>query len=515
LRLWEYLQKALYFVAEEMGVALKRSAFSPNIRDRTDHSCVVADGEGRIVAQAEHIPVHLGSFHVGLKSFLEWIDKRGEGLSDGHVYATNDPYIAGTHANDVMLVAPLFYGGRLVGFLSNKAHHVSIGGEVPGGLNPNAESVFEEGYVFGPTLIAADWKLAKDRIDAIASEVGLRRTFVGDISAQFASLFTGYRKMREVVERVGLHRFEDEVERAFEHSRSTTLKALSSVMDCLACNASDVLELPESDVKIEASIKARGERIRVELSSPPQLRVPFNAVFGVSFSAVATAFMFLLRGSVPVNYGYYSVFEVEAEPGSMLNPLSPAPVGFGNLETSMRVFDAVSLALSRAAPTLVPAAGSGTMMNVVLYGSSWVYYETVAGGTGGRPNGPGLSGVHSSMTNTLNTPVEIIEREYPVTVEAYYVRRGSGGAGLHPGGDGLVRVYRLNGDAGFVIVANRFRRGPWGLWGGESGAPSRVVVKKSDGSAFEVSVVHEGRLKKGDRLIVMTPGGGGWGRPAR
>lgn len=514
--MWTYVHKSLSFIAEEMGVALKRAAFSPNIKDRMDHSCVIADSEGRIIAQAEHIPVHLGSFHIAIKEFLSWLDSRGSGISDGDVFVTNDPYIAGTHINDVMLISPVSFGGRLIGFLANKAHHVSIGGGVPGGLNPAATSIKDEGLVIEPVQVAHQWRLKEEVIREIASKVELPRTFRGDLLAQFASLYVGYQKLRESVDKFGSENYESGIERAFEHSRKLTLLHLSEHLTSSSYEATDYLELPERDAEIRSKVKLDGERVRVELTSPPQTRSPFNAVLGVSFSAVSTALMFLLRGIPPINHGFYSVIDLHAEPGSLVNPIKPAPVGFGNLETSMRIFDSVSLALAEAAPNVMPAAGSGTMMNVVLYGkgrSNWVYYETIAGGSGGRPSGHGVSGVHSSMTNTLNTPVEIIEREYPLLVERYQLRANSGGRGLHRGGDGVVRAYRVLDETGYVVVGNRFRRGPWGLWGGEPGLPSEVFIKKADGTSVSISVVGMGALNRGDVLLVLTPGGGGWGTP--
>lgn len=509
--MWNYVYKSLIFISEEMGVSLKRSAFSPNIRDRMDHSCVIGDGDGRIVAQAEHIPVHLGSFHVGLQEFLSWVDSKGYGLSDSDVIVTNDPYITGTHVNDVMLVAPVFYGGELVGILANKAHHVSIGGDTPGGLNPDAKTVFDEGFLIEPTLIADKWRLNRKIIKELSLNVELPRVFEGDISAQFASLYVGYQKLKELIARFGLNSYKKCLDDTIEYSRNLALVELSKVLDKSKYSAVDILEIPETDIEIKSNVRFDGEKVSVELVSPSQLSTPFNAVKGVSFSAVATAFMFLLRGMVPTNYGLYSVFDLRITSGTLLNPIKPAPVGFGNLETSTRVFDVVNLALSEAAPHSIPAAGSGTMMNIVLYGHDWIYYETIAGGSGGRPDKPGVSGVHTAMTNTLNTPIEVIEREYPILVEAYHLRVDSGGRGLHRGGDGITRIYKALKNTNFIVVGNRFRRGPWGLWGGERGAPSIVLVKRKNGQKEFIEVVGKGSLEEGDRIIVMTPGGGGWG----
>jgi len=389
---------------------------------------------------------------------------------------------------------------------------VSIGGNVPGGLNPDAKSIYEEGVVFEPFLVAERWRLNEEKINQLAQEVGLKRVFKGDIAAQYASLYVGYKKVIDTIARFGLENYLQGVEKAIEYSRLLTISHLSENLSESVYSASDILEIPGRDIEIKASLKLEGEKIRVELFSSQQIPMPFNAVLGVSFSAVSTAIMFLLRGAAPANHGLYGAIDLRVEEGSLLNPHKPFPVGFGNLETSMRIFDVVSLALAYAAPSIMPAAGSGTMMNVVLYGDSWVYYETIAGGSGGRPNGPGVSGVHSSMTNTLNTPVEVIEKEYPVLIEAYELRRGSGGVGLHRGGDGVVRVYKALGKINYVVVGNRFRRGPWGLWGGGEGLPAKVIVKRVSGDSLSIDVVGKGTLEKGDRLIIMTPGGGGWGK---
>lgn len=512
---WAYVQKSLVFLAEEMGVALKRSAFSPNIRDRVDLSCVVADDGGRILAQAEHIPVHLGSFRYGLTSFLSWLDKRGEGLEDGDVYATSDPYITGTHVNDIMLVAPVFSEGRLVAFLSNKAHHVSVGGRTPGGLDPSATSVLEEGLVFEPVRIAEGWRLDVRKVNELSEMVELPKTFRGDLAAQFAALYVGSRRLRELLDKVGRMGFEEAAEKMIEYTNRLARLHLEEVIEEEGrSEAHDYLELPEGEALISAKVGYDGERVVIELQAPEQMPLPFNAVEGVTYSAVATALMFLLRGAVPPNEGFYQLLLVRSPVGSLLNPRPPAPVGFGNLETSSRVFDVSMKAFSRIAPRVVPAAGSGTMMNVVFFGEGWVYYETISGGTGGTPWGPGASAVHSSMTNTLNTPIEVLELEYPLVLEEYDVRRCSGGCGRHKGGDGVVRAYRLIGDAGLVVVGNRFRRGPWGLWGGCDGDRASVIIRHDDGRHHAPEVVWKGVLRRGTLVIVQTPGGGGWGPPS-
>ncbi|MDW7974781.1 MAG: hydantoinase B/oxoprolinase family protein [Sulfolobales archaeon] len=497
-----------------MGVALKRSAFSPNIRERMDHSCAVLDAKGRIVAQAEHIPVHLGSFRVGAQNALRWLGERGVELEPGDMVALNDPYIAGTHLNDVMLLAPVYVKGNLIGYVVNKAHHVDVGGPVPGSINPSARSVYEEGFLLPPVKVVRRGKVEEDLARVFAENSKTPSTAVGDLHAQIAANVVGARRVEELAQRFGLEALLSGWERAIEYGRLMTLSELRE-LEGKEASAEDYLELPSGDVRIAARVRVEGGVMVDFAGTSPQLPYPINAVFGVTFAATAFAVRTLMEEDVPTNEGFYSVLEVRAPEGSLLNPRKPAPVSGGNVETSQRVADVVLRALAEIAPERVPAAGSGTMMNVMLGGEwergYWAYYETVGGGTGGRPGKRGVSGVHVNMTNTLNTPIEMAERSYPLLFTAYKLREGSGGRGKFPGGDGIVRAFRLLRPARLSLMAERFRRGPYGLWGGEPGREGRATIRRRSGEAQLMPSKFSIELEAGDEVILETPGGGGWG----
>ncbi len=513
---WEVIAKATAFIAEEMGAALRRSAFSPNIRERADLSCAVADSEGRIVAQAEHIPVHLGSFRVGVANLLEWLEREGVELGEGDMVVVNDPYIAGTHLNDVMLLAPVYYGGRLVGYVVNKAHHVDVGGPVPGSMNPAAKTIYEEGLVIPPVKLVKKGVVDRELMRIIAENFK-SQTAVGDLSAQVAANLRGIREVSALVGKYGLSAVAEAWERAVEHARELTTRAMSE-WPVGAYEAEDYLEYGDRDLVIRARVELLGNKVRVDYTGTSEnVEAPLNAVYGVTFAASAFPVKCLVGEDVPVNEGFYSTIEVYAPEGSLLNPRKPLPVSGGNVETSQRVVDVIFKALAEALPGKVPAASSGTMMNVMIGGlrgdgSYWSYYETIGGGTGARPGKDGVSGVHVNMTNTMNTPVEVAERYYPIMYTRYTIREGSGGGGLYRGGDGIVRSFvLLEGSAVLSVLADRFRHRPWGLWGGEPGMPGRVRIIKPNGEVLEMPSKFTTVIYRGDEVVIETPGGGGIG----
>jgi N-methylhydantoinase B len=335
----------------------------------------------------------------------------------------------------------------------------------------------------------------------------------GDLEAQLAASRVGAARVRAVFDRYG--DVSREWGEAVEYGRRLALSELAK-WPRGAYEAVDYLDWRGSLLPIKVRLRI-GDGIVADFSgTAPQQESPINAVLGVTFSAVSFAVRAALGADVPTNHGFYSVVEVKAPEGSLVNPIKPAAVGAGNLETSQRIADVVFLALSKALPGRIPAAGSGTMMNVMMggvwRGRRWSYYETVGGGSGGRPNGPGVSGVHVNMTNTLNTPIEVAEREYPLLFTAYRIREGSGGRGRHGGGDGVIRAFKVLAPTTLSIMASRFRLGPWGLEGGEPGRPAKVVVRGRRGEVEVESATVE--LEPGDEVIVETPGGGGTGRRA-
>lgn len=515
---WELVYKATVFVAEEMGVALKRSAFSPNIRERADLSCAVADAEGKIIAQAEHIPVHLGSLRVGLTSVLKWLEINGVELNNGDMVVANDPYITGTHLNDITLLAPVFSGGELVAYVVNKAHHVDVGGPAPGSINPFARTIFEEGFIVSPLKLVEEGEVDTRVLKLVAENSKTPSATIGDLSAQIAANREGVRRTLELISRYGLNSVLGAWSRAVGYGRRLTLRQIAG-WRAGVYRAEDYLELEDCDLVIKASVEVKSTGVKIDFSgTSKQVDSPLNAVYGVTFAAASYAVRTALSGDIPTNEGFYSVVEVGAPEGSLVNPRKPAPVSGGNLETSQRIADTVFRALAETIPDRIPAAGSGTMMNVMLGGVSgemryWAYYETVGGGTGGRPGRDGVSGVHVNMTNTLNTPIEVAERNYPLLFTAYRIRVGSGGEGKHRGGDGTVRSFKVLTPTKLSILADRFRRRPYGLWGGLSGAPGKVIIKRENGEVLRMPSKFTVNLEPGDEAIICTPGGGGWGSP--
>lgn len=511
---WEVVYKATEYIAEEVGVALKRSAFSPNIRERADFSVAVVDSEGRIVAQAEHIPVHLGSLHIGVKSLLEHLEREGYELASGDVVVTNDPYISGTHLNDVTMISPVHYESRLVAYIATKAHYVDVGGPVPASLNPGARTLYEEGLVIPPVKLAKRGVVDRELLAITLSNFKTPDYAIGDINAQLAAHRVGEARVRELFEKYRgvLAAWSEAIDYARRLVELEYEKWPSGVYE-----AEDYLDWKSKLYRIRVRLELTGRRVVADFEGTErQVEEPVNAVLGVTFAATAFSVRCVLSRDVPTNRGFYSTIEVRAPPGTLVNPVKPAPVGAGNLETSNRIVDAVFLALSKALPGRIPAAASGTMMNIMIGGvhggKYWSYYETVGGGTGARPFKNGVSGVHVNMTNTMNTPIEIAEREYPVFFTQYRIREGSGGRGKYRGGDGIVRSLRVLVPATVSIIASRFTTRPWGLEGGEPGLPARVTIKRASGQVEEL-LSQTTTLEPGDEITIETPGGGGYGAP--
>lgn len=515
----ELVAKATEFVAEEMGVALRRSALSPNIRERLDHSTAVLDPDGAVAAQAEHIPVHLGSFAVGASQLLTELAKGAEELVDGKMAVVNDPYVSGTHLNDLMLLAPVFVRSRRVAYVINKAHHVDVGGPVPGSLNPGARDLYGEGVVLPPLRLVRGSRLDQEVVALLTRNVREPETSLGDLQAQVAANRLGTARVRQLVDRFGTTAVQD----GWREARSRTAQLVKlglARMKRGSARASDVLELVDRDVRLRVAVSAGTRGVTVDFAgTDPQVAAPINAVFGVTFSASSFAVRAALSTEFATNEGFYECVRVRAPPGSLVNPRRPAAVSGGNVETAQRVADVVLEALGHLVPRPLPAGSSGTMFNLMLggvrpSGRAWAYYETIGGGSGGRANGPGVSGVHTNMTNTLNTPIEVAEATYPLRFLQYGLRRGSGGRGQGRGGDGIVRAFRLLEPMRVSLLADRFRVPPSGRRGGDPGAPGRVSVRSDStvrwpGSKFSLD------LDAGSCVVLETPGGGGFGRPPK
>ncbi len=505
----EPLWKSLVYTAEEMGSVLKRLAVSPNIRDRLDYSCAVLDLDGRLVAQAEHIPVHLGVLAFAGPRFTREASRLGVG--EGDVIVSNDPYLLGTHLNDVTLAKPVYYRGRLVAWLVNKAHHVDVGGKAPGSIG-GARSIEEEGVLIEPRLLVEKGRLRLERIRDLLEATRTPEALRMDLHAQLASLEWGEKLVKRLIEKFGVEKLTEAMRWSLEYVARYTRETLSALRGM--ARFSDWLEDDERAWRVEAILEARGGSLRAILSGPRQLEKPINATLPSSVAAVVYTIKAVLEPDLPVNHALYESVSVEAEPGSVFNAQPPAPVSVYT-ETVQRIVDLVQGALAKLAPGRVPAASCGSMTSIALGGKDWAFYETIGCGSGARPNSDGVDGVHVNMTNTLNTPIEVLEEDYPVVIEAYELRTDSGGLGEWRGGLGIRRVYRVLHETIVSIAGSRVWTKPWGLDEGEHGARAEYLVIRGDGTARILPPLALVKLEPGDMLVIETPGGGGYGDPCR
>ncbi len=495
-------------ICEEMGLVLRNAAFSPNIRDRLDFSCAIFDAGGELCAQAAHIPVHLGSMAFAMRDVVAGIDWR-----PGDQVVFNDPFLGGTHLPDVTLVAPVFVEGGLVGFVVNRAHHADIGAQRPGSM-PISRTLDEEGQVLAPTRLVRAGEPDRALLERLAGETANPRESAGDFAAQLAANRAGAAALERLVGTLGREAF------------AAGVAELNAYAERLARHA--LGELPEGSYRFEDWLDDDGQGrqdipIRVELlvqngevrldfgGTAPQVEGNVNCPLAVTAAAVLYAFRCLMPPQTPACAGAFRPIALQVPAGCLLNAQRPAAVAAGNVETSTRVVDVVLGALAQAVPERIPAASHGSMNNLAMGAlgeQGWSYYETIGGGMGAHALDDGLDGVQTHMTNTLNTPVEILESHYPLRVERYAIRRGSGGAGRHRGGDGLVRAYRFLAPAHFTLLTERRRHAPWGLAGG---AAARRGCNRLDGR--ELPGKCEGSVQAGALLTIETPGGGGWGSP--
>ena len=510
----EVARHALGGVAEEMGVALRRAAYSPNIKERADCSAAVFDPDGQMVAQAEHIPVHLGSMPASVEAALDASDGR---MPPGTQVLVNDPYAGGTHLPDLTLVAAVGDdAGRLLGYVANRAHHADVGGAAPGSMPATATDIAMEGLRIPPTLVADADGVREDVLALVAANSRTPGERRGDLRAQFAANHVGARRLRELAARGGADDLFGAMTAVCDYSDRRVRAAVAKMPDG-TWRAEDALEVGDG-VSIRAAVTIDGECVRVDFDgSDPQIPVNLNAVLAVTISSTWFVFRMLTDPSAPPNAGCYRACAVSAPAGSVVHAVAPAPVAAGNVETSQRIVDVLLAAFAQAVPDRVPAASQGTMNNVLIGSggdAAFSYYETIAGGEGGTPSRPGMSGVHTGMTNTRNTPAEALELAYPLRVWRAELRDGSAGTGRHPGGEGVVREIEALADATLTLQSERRLRGPWGLAGGRDGQPGRNWLIHPDDADWE-ALGSKGTwpLRRGDRVRVETPGGGGWGEP--
>jgi len=516
-RLWDVILSAAVYAAEEMGVVLRRTSYSPNIRDRLDFSCAVLAPWGELVAQAEHIPVHLGSMAVGLRNAVSEMERLGLHLEPGDIVAVNDPYIAGTHLNDVMLIKPVYSGGELVAYVANKAHHVDVGGQVPGSVGGSVEELVQEGFRLPVVKVAEAGKPRDDIIRIFKANVRTPHYVEADLKAQIASLNVGEKMVRRLAEKYGAEAVLEAWREILDYTERYARNTIRELGVEGRAEAEDYIEPPGGGLaRIKASLEIGGESIRVDYTgTDPQLEAPLNAVYGVTVAATLYAVKAVVDPEMPMNGGFERVIAIEAPRGTIVNPEPPAPVSAGNTETSQRIADVVFLALSKLLPHRVPAASCGSMNNLSVGGRGWAFYETIACGSGGRPGLDGVDGVHTNMTNTLNTPIEVLEREYPVLFTAYRLRPDSGGPGKYRGGLGVERRFKVLEDGvRAAITGERVKTRPWGLAGGLPGEPAEYLVVRADGSVEKLPSKATVKLSRGDEIVIRTAGGGGYGPPS-
>ncbi len=548
----ELYKNMLTSVAEEMGVTLQRTAFSPNIKERLDFSCAVFDNMGKMVAQAAHIPVHLGSMPLSVLAAIAHTE-----MLPGDMIALNDPYRGGTHLPDITLVAPVFSnediveeeskkvrslkrsGRRIYGkdfsshnptertarkikkpvfFVANRAHHADVGGMTPGSM-PIATSVIQEGIRIPPVKLIRGGELDTDLWELILANVRTPEERRGDMEAQIAANRVGERRLQEMMGKYGATEITAYMQELCAYASRMVRARLREIPDG-RYTYTDVLDndgITDEPIEIRVAIEIEDDTALVDFTgTAKQVQGSVNAIYAITLSAVFYAFRCIAGADVPANAGCLEPIRVVAPGGTVVNAKFPAAVAGGNVETSQRIVDVLLGALAQACPDQIPAASSGTMNNLTIggydvsRGKDFTYYETIAGGMGGRPNRDGIDAIHTHMTNTMNTPIEAIETNYPMQVAAYAIRHGTGGAGKFRGGAGVIRALRLLANAEVTILSERRTRGPYGLQGGEPGKPGRNLLIR-DGVAQPLTGKATFSAREGDVIHIETPGGGGYG----
>lgn len=514
-------QSAVHSIAEEMGAALRRTALSPNIKERRDYSCAIFDGQGRVIAMGDHMPVHLGSMPMSVQAAIAAIQ-----FVPGDIAILNDPYAGGTHLPDITMVLAVFLpgstGGNPAFYVSNRAHHADVGGTFAGSMGPATE-IFQEGIRIPPVRIVRAGKLDREMLDLILLNVRTPAEREGDLESQIGACRVGEQRILQLAEKYGESDMCKLIDALLDYSERLVRAELSN-MPAGNFGAEDWLDddgVTDVPRKIAVRLQFDPEAASVLIDftgSSPQVAGSINAVRAITLSACFYMLRCLLGDDAPATAGILRPLTLITPTGSIVDAQPPAPVAGGNVETSQRIVDVLLRALAEALPDRVPAASAGTMSNLTIGGTDprtgepFTYYETAAGGMGARPRLDGISGVQTHMTNSLNTPIEALEYAYPFRVRRYAYRDGSGGTGQSHGGDGLIREIELLADAQITLLADRRKFRPYGLLGGKDGAPGRATFASSDGAAqTELPGKCSRYFRKGTVLRLETPGGGGWG----
>jgi N-methylhydantoinase B len=515
--LLEVFKNRFSSIAEEMGVTLYRTGFSPNIKERRDFSCAIFTRDGEMIAQAAHIPVHLGSMPLSVKSAIENV-----GFNEGDMVILNDPFKGGTHLPDITIVAPVFSEGKggPAFYVANRAHHADVGGMTSGSM-PIATSIFQEGIIIPPIKIFENGRMDNKMMQFFLNNVRTPAEREGDFAAQIMANITGIQRVRECIEKYGLRLVDFYARNLMDYAERIMRKTIEKILDG-AYKFEDFMDddgVGEGRIKIKVVLQVRGDKAILDFfGSHSQVKGGINAVYAITLSCVLYVFRSLIKEDIPTNAGCARPITILTKKGTIVDARFPSAVAGGNVETSQRIVDVVLGALFKALPEEIPAASQGTMNNITIggiderTGQSFAYYETLGGGMGATSKGHGADALHSHMTNTLNTPIEALEYAYPFLVREYAIRRGSGGKGRFSGGDGIIREIRLLSDAEVTVLSERRRIAPYGLSGGRPGKPGRNMVIK-DGIISERPGKFSEQLKKGETLRIETPGGGGYGEP--
>ena len=514
-------QSAVHSIAEEMGAALRRTALSPNIKERRDYSCAIFDGRGRVIAMGDHMPVHLGSMPMSVQAAIAAI-----AFAPGDIAILNDPYAGGTHLPDITMVLPIFLpgSGQPMFYVSNRAHHADVGGTFPGSMGP-AREIFQEGIRIPPVRIVRYGKLDHEMLDLDSSNVRTPKERAGDLESQIGACHVGEQRLLQLAEKYGKQTMQMLIEELLDYSERLVRAELRKI-PAGDFDAEDWLDddgVTDVSRRIAVQLRFDPEPASVHVNfagSSPQVEGSVNAVHAITLSACFYMLRCLLAEDAPATAGILRPLMLKTPAGSIVDAQPPAPVAAGNVETSQRIVDVLLRALSKAIPARIPAASAGTMSNLTIGGldprtnEPFTYYETAAGGMGARSGMDGISGVQTHMTNSLNTPIEALEYAYPFRVRRYAYRYGSGGAGRFLGGDGLIREIELLADAQVTLLADRRKFHPYGLQGGDEGACGHAwLIKDGAAEGTELPGKCSLRLSEGDILRIETPGGGGWGEP--
>jgi N-methylhydantoinase B/oxoprolinase/acetone carboxylase alpha subunit len=496
-------------ISDEMGKILQYSAFSPNIKERKDFSCALFTAGGESFAFGTHIPVHLGAMPLSVKAALKEVR-----FEPGDMVIVNDPFRGGTHLPDITLIAPLFRNGKIAFFIANRAHHSDVGGMQAGSM-PLASEIFQEGLIIPPLKLVKRNNIDQEIMSFILANVRTPTERRGDLLAQIAANKRGIQRLEENILKYGFDKISTYARSLIDYTERL-FRALIEEIPAGCYSFKDVLDddgFAAEDIEIKVEIEVQTDRLIIDFTgSSPQVKGGINTNAAVTYSAVLYVLTTLMNEDIPINSGIMRAVELKLPPDSIVNASRPCSLAGGNVETSQRIADVLLGALARALPEKIPAASQGTMNNISFGGGGFAYYETLGGGTGAGPGFNGESGVHSHMTNSLNTPIEAMEIAFPIQILEYSLRKDSGGKGQFRGGDGLVRAYKFLENAHVSILSERRRNAPYGLQGGAPGQKGENILIKDSGQEIRLDSKVNVELDAGDVLIIKTPGGGGYGK---